>query len=78
MQVQSALYNGHEIVKTNHVPVVMHDLEDTLKSAEITRKRMLEKMKSPMRVKKIKIAPLDYSKENYLATFTPQRQLSAE
>ncbi|GJT99918.1 hypothetical protein Tco_1110257 [Tanacetum coccineum] len=43
MQVQSALYNGHEIVKTNHAPAVVHDSEDTIKLAEITRKRMLEK-----------------------------------
>ncbi|GKB66868.1 integrase, catalytic region, zinc finger, CCHC-type containing protein [Tanacetum coccineum] len=27
---------------------------------------------------KVKIAPLDYSKENYLATFTPQKQLTPE
>ncbi|GJV52869.1 retrovirus-related pol polyprotein from transposon TNT 1-94 [Tanacetum coccineum] len=33
MQVQSALYNGHEIVKTNHAPVVVHDSEDTLEIA---------------------------------------------
>ncbi|GKD40272.1 integrase, catalytic region, zinc finger, CCHC-type containing protein [Tanacetum coccineum] len=46
-QVQSALYNGNEIVMTNHAPAVMHDSEDTLEIAEITRKRMLEKMKSP-------------------------------
>ncbi|GJU68485.1 retrovirus-related pol polyprotein from transposon TNT 1-94 [Tanacetum coccineum] len=48
MQVQSALYNGHEIVKTNHAPVVVHDSEDTLELAEITRKKMLEKRKSPL------------------------------
>ncbi|GKB47807.1 retrovirus-related pol polyprotein from transposon TNT 1-94 [Tanacetum coccineum] len=72
MQVQPALYNGHEIVKTNHAPAVMHDLEDTLELAEITRKRILVKVKSPLCVeKKVKIAPPDYSKENYLATFTP-------
>ncbi|GJS66296.1 retrovirus-related pol polyprotein from transposon TNT 1-94 [Tanacetum coccineum] len=77
MQVQSALYNGHEIVKTNHSPVVVHDSEDTLEIAEITRKKILEKMKSPLCVEKlVKIAPLDYSKENYLTTFTPQRHLS--
>ncbi|GJR02290.1 putative ribonuclease H-like domain-containing protein [Tanacetum coccineum] len=34
MQVQSALYNGHEIVKTIHAPVVVHDLEDTLELAK--------------------------------------------
>ncbi|GJV32635.1 hypothetical protein Tco_1393035 [Tanacetum coccineum] len=68
----SALYNGHEIVKTYHAFAVVPDSKDTLELAEITRKRMLEKVKSPLCVeKKVKIAPPDYSKENYLATFTP-------
>ncbi|GJU32119.1 hypothetical protein Tco_1175708 [Tanacetum coccineum] len=79
MQVHSALYNGHEIVKTGHALVVVHDLEDNLELAEITRKRMLEKVKSPLCVeKRVKIAPIYYSKENYLATFTPQRHLTQE
>ncbi|GJW32638.1 hypothetical protein Tco_0052670 [Tanacetum coccineum] len=47
-QVQSALYNGTEIVMTNHKPAVVHDSEETLEIAELTRKRMYEKMKSPM------------------------------
>ncbi|GJR24693.1 hypothetical protein Tco_0973220 [Tanacetum coccineum] len=65
--------------KTNHAPAIVHDSEDTIELAEITRKRMLEKMKSHLWVKNnIKIARQDYSKENYLATFTPHRQLSAE
>ncbi|GJR72504.1 hypothetical protein Tco_0084869 [Tanacetum coccineum] len=46
-QVQPALYNGHEIVKTNHVPVVVHNSEETLEIAEITRKKMNDKMKDP-------------------------------
>ncbi|GJT39595.1 hypothetical protein Tco_0939460 [Tanacetum coccineum] len=50
MQVQSALYNSHEIVKTNHAPAIVHDSEDTLELAEITRKNMLEKMKSPLQL----------------------------
>ncbi|GJX26476.1 hypothetical protein Tco_0232772 [Tanacetum coccineum] len=78
-KVQSALYNGHEIVKTNHAPPVVHDSEDTLEIAEITRKRMLKKMKSPLCVEnKVKFAPPDYSKENHLATFTPQINLTPE
>ncbi|GJT89138.1 retrovirus-related pol polyprotein from transposon TNT 1-94 [Tanacetum coccineum] len=53
--------------------------QDTLEIAEITRKKMNEKMKDPECVKKkVKIAPHDYSKENYLATFTPQTQLTPE
>ncbi|GJV68932.1 hypothetical protein Tco_1484441 [Tanacetum coccineum] len=61
--VESALYNGHETVKTNHVPAVVHDSEDTLEIAEITRKRMLEKVKSPLCVEnKVKFAPPNYSK----------------
>ncbi|GJU26517.1 integrase, catalytic region, zinc finger, CCHC-type containing protein [Tanacetum coccineum] len=46
-QVQPALYNGHEIIKTNHVPAIVHNSEDTLEIAEITRKKMNEKMKDP-------------------------------
>ncbi|GJU99463.1 hypothetical protein Tco_1328734 [Tanacetum coccineum] len=47
-QVQPALYNGHEIIKTNHVPAVVHNSEDTLEIAEITRKKMNDKMKTPL------------------------------
>ncbi|GJY20127.1 hypothetical protein Tco_0392693 [Tanacetum coccineum] len=78
-QVQPALYNGHVLVMSNHARPVVHDLEDTREISEITRKRMLEKMKSPLCVEnKIRIAPPDYSKENLLATFAPQRNLTPE
>ncbi|GKB63780.1 retrovirus-related pol polyprotein from transposon TNT 1-94 [Tanacetum coccineum] len=78
-QVQAALYNGHEIIKTNHVPAIVHNSGDTVDIAEITRKKMNDKMKDPECVqKKVKITPPDYSKENYLATFTPQKQLTPE
>nr|GEW69022.1 hypothetical protein [Tanacetum cinerariifolium] len=74
-----ALYNGHEIIKDNHVPAIVHNTEDTLKIAKITRKKMNDKMKDPECVNhKVKIAPHDYSKENFLAIFTPQKQLNLE
>nr|GFA12126.1 hypothetical protein [Tanacetum cinerariifolium] len=74
-----ALYNGHEIIKTNHASVIVHNSEETLEIAEITRKKINDKMKDPECVKnKVKIAPHDYSKENYLTTFTQQKQLSPE
>ncbi|GKC92363.1 retrovirus-related pol polyprotein from transposon TNT 1-94 [Tanacetum coccineum] len=64
-QVQPALYNGHEIIKTNHVPAIVHNTKDTLEIAKMTRKKMNEKMKDPECVNhKVKIAPPDYSKEN--------------
>ncbi|GJS21387.1 hypothetical protein Tco_0450019 [Tanacetum coccineum] len=57
-QVQPALYNGHVLVMSNHARPVVHDSEDTRDMAEITRKRMMEKMKSPLCVEnKIRIAP---------------------
>nr|GEW49655.1 integrase, catalytic region, zinc finger, CCHC-type, peptidase aspartic, catalytic [Tanacetum cinerariifolium] len=78
-KVQPALYNGHEIVKDNHAPAIVHNIADTLEIDEITRKKMNDKMKDPECVtRKIKIAPPDYSKENFLATFTPQKQLTLE
>nr|GEV19173.1 hypothetical protein [Tanacetum cinerariifolium] len=76
-QVQPALYNGHEIIKDNHKPTIVHDTEDTLEIAEITRKKMNDKMNDPeCMTRKVKISPHDYSKENFLATFTPQKQLT--
>ncbi|GKD22712.1 hypothetical protein Tco_1224415 [Tanacetum coccineum] len=78
-QVQPALYNGYEIVKNNHISAIMHNTEDTLEIAEITKRKMYDKMKDPECVThKVKIAPPDYSKENYLATFTPQKQFTPE
>nr|GEV65081.1 hypothetical protein [Tanacetum cinerariifolium] len=47
-QVQPALYNGYEIIKTDHVPSIVHNSEDTLEIAEITRKKMNEKIKAPL------------------------------
>ncbi|GJW73986.1 retrovirus-related pol polyprotein from transposon TNT 1-94, partial [Tanacetum coccineum] len=74
-QVQPALYNGHVLVMSNHARPVVHDSEDTRDMAEITRKRMMEKMQSPLCVEnKVKIAPPNYLKEN----FAPQRDLTPE
>ncbi|GJT84830.1 hypothetical protein Tco_1066547 [Tanacetum coccineum] len=74
-----ALYDGHEIIKTHHVSTIVHNSEDTLEIAEITRKKMNDKMKTPLWTEQnINIRPLDYSKDNYLATFTPQTQLTPE
>nr|GEV19651.1 putative ribonuclease H-like domain-containing protein [Tanacetum cinerariifolium] len=78
-QVQPALYNGHEIFKDNHAPAIVHNTEDTLEIAEITRRKINDKMKDPEYVtRKVKIAPHEYSKENFLATFTPQKQQTPE
>ncbi|GJY51720.1 hypothetical protein Tco_0442567 [Tanacetum coccineum] len=78
-KVQPALYNGYEIIKNNHVPALVHNTEDTLEIAEITRRKMNDKMKDPECVTyKVKIASHDYLKENYLATFTPHKQLTLE
>ncbi|GKA17769.1 retrovirus-related pol polyprotein from transposon TNT 1-94 [Tanacetum coccineum] len=46
-QLQPALYNGYEIIKNNHVPAIVHNTEDTLEIAEITRRKMNDKMKDP-------------------------------
>nr|GEU91433.1 retrovirus-related Pol polyprotein from transposon TNT 1-94 [Tanacetum cinerariifolium] len=46
-QVQPALYNCHEIVKDNHVSAIVHNTEDILEIAEITRRKMNDKMKDP-------------------------------
>nr|GEZ34325.1 integrase, catalytic region, zinc finger, CCHC-type, peptidase aspartic, catalytic [Tanacetum cinerariifolium] len=73
----SHMISYDQYVKDNAVPG--HNTEDTLELAEITRRKMYDKMKNPECVKhKVKIAPHDYSKENFLETFTPQKQLTIE
>ncbi|GJX25774.1 retrovirus-related pol polyprotein from transposon TNT 1-94 [Tanacetum coccineum] len=77
--VQPVLYDGDEILKTHHVLVSVTSSEEDLEIAEITRQKINEKINDPMCVeKKIKIIPPNYSKENFLATFTPQIQLTPE
>nr|GEX11493.1 hypothetical protein [Tanacetum cinerariifolium] len=58
-QVQPALYNGHEIIKTNHVSAIVHNSEDTLEISEITRKKINDKMKDPENNREVH---LDYRK----------------
>nr|GEU68489.1 retrovirus-related Pol polyprotein from transposon TNT 1-94 [Tanacetum cinerariifolium] len=54
-------------------------LKDTLEIAEITMRKINDKLKVPECVNhKVKIAPHNYSKKNFLATFTPQKQLTSE
>nr|GEZ13423.1 hypothetical protein [Tanacetum cinerariifolium] len=56
---------------------IVHNSKDTLEIAKITRKKINDKMNDPECVtRKVKIAPHDYSKENLLAIFTPQKQLT--
>ncbi|GJW44362.1 hypothetical protein Tco_0073161 [Tanacetum coccineum] len=57
-------------IKTHRVPAIVHNSEDTLEIAEITRKKMNDKMKTPLWTEQnINIRPSDYSKENYLVEY---------
>ncbi|GJR46915.1 retrovirus-related pol polyprotein from transposon TNT 1-94 [Tanacetum coccineum] len=78
-QVQPALYSGHVIVTPNHAPAVVRDCEETLELSEISRKKMHDKMRAKACVdNKVNFTPPNYSKENFLATFSPQKQLTPE
>nr|GEV18706.1 integrase, catalytic region, zinc finger, CCHC-type, peptidase aspartic, catalytic [Tanacetum cinerariifolium] len=61
-QVQPSLYNGHEILKENHTPAIVHNTEDTLEIAEITRKKMNDKMNDPECVTRKRITPTGLTK----------------
>ncbi|GJZ94471.1 retrovirus-related pol polyprotein from transposon TNT 1-94 [Tanacetum coccineum] len=78
-KAQPALYDGEELLKTHHVPAIVPSSEEDLELAEITRIKMHEKMNDSVSVeKRVKIIPPNYSKENFMATFTPQTQLTPE
>ncbi|GKB37880.1 hypothetical protein Tco_0882822 [Tanacetum coccineum] len=76
---QPALYDGNELINLDHDPIDVPSSEEELELAELTRQKMHKKLNDPMCVEKgIKCLPPNYSKENFLATFTPQTQLTPE
>ncbi|GJS78560.1 retrovirus-related pol polyprotein from transposon TNT 1-94 [Tanacetum coccineum] len=76
---QPALYDGNELINVDHDPIDVPSSEEDLELAELTRQKMYEKLNNPVCVeKRIKCIPPNYSKENFLATFTPQTQLTPE
>ncbi|GJR78212.1 retrovirus-related pol polyprotein from transposon TNT 1-94 [Tanacetum coccineum] len=76
---QPTLYDGNEIINPDHDPTNVPSSEEDLELAELARQKMHEKMNDPVCVeKRIKYIPPNYSKENFLATFTPQTQLTPE
>ncbi|GKE96106.1 hypothetical protein Tco_1580961, partial [Tanacetum coccineum] len=76
---QLTLYDGNEIINLDHDPTNVPSSEEDLELAELARQKMHEKMNDPVCVeKRIKCIPPNYSKENFLTTFTPQTQLTPE
>ncbi|GJR09655.1 integrase, catalytic region, zinc finger, CCHC-type containing protein [Tanacetum coccineum] len=74
MQLNSTI-NHNKLIK-EEVTMLKQDFkqkENKYLEEFLNMKQLKEKVDS-----KIKIAPPDYSKENYLANFTPQRQLTPE
>ncbi|GJY85534.1 copia protein [Tanacetum coccineum] len=72
-----ALYRGDIVVNPLHTPHRVHDNEDTLVHAEVSRTKMLEKMKDPECP--IISSPINYAKLNNLYdTFVPQKELTRE
>ncbi|GJT51396.1 hypothetical protein Tco_0977553 [Tanacetum coccineum] len=60
-----------------HTPIRVYDSEETLVQAEVSRTKMLERMKDPLC--KVSSKPINYAKLNSLYdTFVPQKQLSSE
>ncbi|GJX50170.1 hypothetical protein Tco_0277015 [Tanacetum coccineum] len=65
---------GHHHV---HTPLRVYDSEETLVQAEVSRTKMLERLKDPLC--KVSSKPINYAKLNSLYdTFVPQKQLSSE
>ncbi|GKA90125.1 hypothetical protein Tco_0811937 [Tanacetum coccineum] len=78
-KAQPALYDGDELLKPHHVPVIVPSSEEELELAETTRNKLHVKMNDSACVeKRVNITPPNYSKENFMATFTPQTQLTPE
>ncbi|GJV98215.1 integrase, catalytic region, zinc finger, CCHC-type containing protein [Tanacetum coccineum] len=76
-KAQPALYDGEELLKTHLVPVNVPSSEEDLELAETTGNRLHAKMNDSACVeKRVNITPPNYSKANFMETFTPQTQLT--
>ncbi|GJU33744.1 hypothetical protein Tco_1182098 [Tanacetum coccineum] len=77
---QPALYDGRwNFLSLHQVPVIVPSSEEELELAEATRNKLHVKMNDSTCVeKRVNITPPNYSKENFMATFTPQTQLTPE
>ncbi|GJS96550.1 hypothetical protein Tco_0803518 [Tanacetum coccineum] len=68
---QPTLYDGHALLNPAHTPVSVHDSEETLVQAEVSRAKMSEGPGT--------IPPINYAKLNALYDhFVPQKVLSPE
>ncbi|GKA91701.1 retrovirus-related pol polyprotein from transposon TNT 1-94, partial [Tanacetum coccineum] len=68
---QPTLYDGHALLNTTHSPVRVHDSEDALVQAEVSRAKMSERPGT--------IQPINYVELNALYShFVPQKELSRE
>nr|GEV70016.1 retrovirus-related Pol polyprotein from transposon TNT 1-94 [Tanacetum cinerariifolium] len=74
-RAQPTLYDVNELLKTHHVPVLVISSGEDLELAETTRIKMNDYVCVE---KRVKVTPPNYSKENFMATFTPQTQLTRE
>ncbi|GKF97462.1 hypothetical protein Tco_0293283, partial [Tanacetum coccineum] len=62
-KAQLALYDGDELLKPHHVPVIVPSSEEELELAEATRNKLHMKMNDSACVeKRVNITPPNYSK----------------
>nr|GEX57648.1 hypothetical protein [Tanacetum cinerariifolium] len=68
---QPTLYDGHALLKPTNTPVRVHDSEESLVQAEVSRTKMSNRLG--------KIKPINYAELNALYShFVPQKELSRE
>ncbi|GJX66374.1 retrovirus-related pol polyprotein from transposon TNT 1-94 [Tanacetum coccineum] len=68
---QPTLYDGHALLNPTHTSIKVHDSEDSLVHAEVSRTKMSERLGT--------IKPINYAELNALYShFVPQKELSRE
>nr|GEY52512.1 retrovirus-related Pol polyprotein from transposon TNT 1-94 [Tanacetum cinerariifolium] len=71
-QAQPALYNGHEIIKENHIQAIVHNSEDTLEINATARRKVLplpESLERNFDLRRISF------KSHFLSLFNSQKEM---
>ena len=70
IEAQSSIYDGNVLLEPIHDPPCVESSDETLKCAEVSRDKMIEKMNDPKSVaKRVVIKPHDYDKENFESVY---------
>ena len=75
---QPALYDANIMLEPNHAPPDVRSYDEIDEAEDRSREKLAEKLKDPMCIAKNIVFHYDYTNDNHLAIFVPQKKILPE